>query len=57
MLFFKPPSLIKADGIEDAIYDALKKYIYSKDIPVIEVLYSCLLKLPMMNLKKVRSFI
>lgn len=48
-----PPSLIKSDCTEDAIFDTLKMYIYSKDAPVIEVLYPCLLKLPMMNMQKV----
>ncbi|GIY38953.1 TELO2-interacting protein 2 [Caerostris darwini] len=47
-----PPTLIELDGKEDAIYHTLFPLTYSKDIPIVEILYPCLLKLPMINMKK-----
>ncbi|CAL1283792.1 unnamed protein product [Larinioides sclopetarius] len=49
-----PPTLMKLDGNEDAIFHSLFPLTYSKDLPVIEVLYSCLLKLPMMKTQKAK---
>ncbi|KFM70129.1 TELO2-interacting protein 2, partial [Stegodyphus mimosarum] len=43
------PSLLKLDGKEDVIYHVLKPIIYSRELPLIEVVFPCILKLPMMR--------
>ncbi|XP_055932268.1 TELO2-interacting protein 2-like [Argiope bruennichi] len=49
-----PPTLMKLDGKEDVIFHSLFSLIYLKELPVIEVLFPCLLKLPMMKTQKAK---
>ncbi|XP_035209909.1 TELO2-interacting protein 2-like isoform X1 [Stegodyphus dumicola] len=50
-----PPSLLKLDGKEDVIYHVLKPITYSRELPVIEVVFPCILKLPMMRQQKLNN--
>ncbi|KAG8181685.1 hypothetical protein JTE90_019223 [Oedothorax gibbosus] len=50
-----PQSLIKLDGTEDAIYHSLFSFTYSKEPCIVEQLFPCLLKLPMMEPSKTQS--
>lgn len=47
-----PPSLMVLTGNEEAIFHSLHPLIYSKEIVVIDILFSCLFKLPMIKSKQ-----
>ncbi|PRD27521.1 UNVERIFIED_CONTAM: Tti2 [Trichonephila clavipes] len=47
-----PPSLMVLTGNEDAIFHTLHPLIHSHERPIIQILFSCLLKLPMMKIKQ-----
>ncbi|GFR15539.1 hypothetical protein TNCT_277341 [Trichonephila clavata] len=47
-----PPSLMVLTGNEEAIFHTLQPLIHLKEKAVIQILFSCILKLPMMKVKQ-----